>query len=292
MSLPHALRCAAPVLLLALVPALVGCGDDDTGSAPAGSDSPTSVTDVTADAATAQAVTDAITTLRVANTGTFSAHLEYADQVFDRSGSYRLDPPRQRSTLSVDTGDGLVESESIGVAGDFFVRMPADGPVSSPCWVRGSPARIAEVVGLETNPAFDRLPGVIVLVSTAIGLAPDPARSGDVLGSVDLAVATGLISPRLPSLLGLGDGERVLAHLELTDGVLTGIEIEGAALLAALEEIGTEADPDELARVFGSDVPIDVALENAGSKVVIEARRPTNVIDLDSPQAERRLAAC
>ena len=290
MSLPRALR-SAPALLLLLAPALAGCGDDG-GGAPAAGDVPTSVTEVTEDADSAQTVTDALTAVRVANTGTFSAHLEYDDQVFDHSGSYRLDPPQQRFTVIADTGVGPVESEAIGAEGEYVVRLPADGPVSSPCWVRGAPARIAEVVGLETNPDFERLPGAIVLASTAVGLAPDPTRRGDVLGSVDLAVATGMISPRLPTLLGLTGEERVLAHLDVTDGALSGIQVDGDAILATLDEIGTEADPDELARVFGGRVAVDVGLDNPGSKVVIVSRRPASVIDLDAPDAAGRLADC
>ncbi len=281
-----------PAVLLLLAPALSGCGDDGGGSAPAADDQPTSVTEVTADEASAQAVTDAITALRVANTGTFSSHLEYGDQVFDLSGSYRLDPPEQRFTVTADPGTGPVESEAIGADGEYVVRLPADGPVSSTCWVRGTPAQVSEVVGLETNPDFQVLPGAIVLASTAVGLGPDPSRSGDVLGSVDLSVATGLISPRLPALLGLSGGEPVLAHLEITDGTLTGIRLDGQALLTALDEAGSEADPDELARVLGTDSPIEVGLDNAGSKVVIVSRRPASVIDLADADATSRLADC
>lgn len=281
------------VLLLVLATTLGGCGDDDAGSgARASSSGPSSLAELTEDEAAARAVTEAITAVRVANTGTFSAHLEYADQVFDHSGSYRLVPPQQRSTVIADTGAGPVESEAIGADGEYVVRLPADGPVSSTCWVRGTPARVSEVVGLETDPDFERLPGAVVLASTAVGISADPSRSGDVLGSVDLAVATELISPRLPALLGLSGGEPVLAHLEITDGELTGIRVDGAAILSALDEAGSTADPDELARVFGSDTPVDVGLDNAGSKVVIESRRPASVIDLDAPGAARRLAAC
>ena len=297
MSHPRPLLPTAPAVLLVpmlVLTALAGCGGDggNGGNGATAADRPTSVSEVTEDAASVQAVTDAITAVRVAGTGTFSAHLEYSDQVFDHNGSYRLDPPQQRFTVIADTGDGPVESEAIGADGEYVVRLPADGPISSPCWVRGTPARITEVVGLETNPAFEQLPGEIVLASTAVGIGPDPSRSGDVLGSVDLGVATGLISPRLPALLGLTGGEPVLAHLDLTDGELTGISVDGDAILAALDEIGTDVDPAALEKAFAHDVPITVGLDNAGSKVVIESRRPASVIDLAAPDSAERLAAC
>lgn len=290
--LPRALRTTAPALALLVSGALAGCGDDDADGTPATTGSPTTLAEVTEDPAAEQAVTEAITTLRVGGTGTFSAHLEYADQVFDLTGSYRLDPAGQRLTVVGDKGEGRVESEAVGVDGDYVVRLPADGPVLSRCWVRGDPSRIAEVVGLETNPAFRRLPGAVVLASTAVGIAPDPSRAGDVLGSVDLATALGLISPRLPGLLGLAGDERVLAHLTITDEALTGITVDGDAILAALDEAGTDVDQAALEEAFAAEAPVSVGLDNAGSKVVVEGPRESAVIDLAAPDAQQRLSDC
>ena len=98
-----------------------------------------------------------------------------------------------------------------------------------------------------------------------------------------------LISPRLPVLLGIeGAQARVLARFSLDDGVLSGISVDGPAILAALAESGTPADPEELADVFGAATPIKVTLADSGADVVIEPPSPSAVIDLGS---RRRPAA-
>lgn len=286
------LATAAAVALLGLS----ACGGDDDTAVPPPAEVPTSLSGLVADAEATQALADALTGLRVGNTGTFDAVYTYADQVFDYTGVYRLSPAEQRLTFTADlgeAGDGEpVESETVSDAGEFFVRLPADGDISSRCWVTGDPARVTETVGLEFNPAFEKLPGVVVLASTAVGIADDPTVRGGLFGSVDLATTTALISPRLPALLELTGQERVLARLTVVDGVLRDLQVEGAALLAALEEAGVTTDPAELERVFAAETPIDITFGNPGSKVVIETPDPADVVDLDAADAEARLAAC
>ena len=200
--------------------------------------------------------------------------------------------------MTVDLADGEAVTEAVGDKSTFYVRLPPDGPVSSKCWVTGSPQQVTELTGVETNPDFNWVPGAIWLASTAEGIAPadagDPGELGDdVLGSVDLATAAALISPRLPGLLGVVVGsDRVLARLSLDDGVLSSISVDGAAILASLGESGTEADPAELAKVFGAATPIEVTLSDSGADVVIEPPSPAAVIDLSSPDAEHRLDLC
>ena len=122
---------------------------------------------------------------------------------------------------------------------------------------------------------------------------PVTPAGDDVLGSVDLATAAALISPRLPGLLGVVVGsDRVLARFSLDDGVLSGISVDGPAILASLAESGTEADPAELAKVFGAATPIEVTLSDSGADVVIEPPSPAAVIDLASPDAQQRLDQC
>ena len=303
---PCSRSCSPARALLATVAAvallgLSACGGDDDAAPPPPAEAPTSLSGLVADAEATQALNDALTGLRVANTGTFDAVYSYADQVFDYTGVYRLSPAEQRLTFTADLGEAgsgeagsgePVESETVSDAGEFFVRLPADGDISSRCWVTGEPARVTETVGLEFNPGFEKLPGVVVLASTAVGIAEDPAVRGGLLGSVDLATTTALISPRLPALLGLTGQERVLARLTLVDGVLRDLRVEGPALLAALEEAGVGTDPAELERVFAAETPIDITFDNPGSKVVIETPDPADVVDLDAADAAERLAAC
>jgi hypothetical protein len=272
--------------------ALVGCsGDDNEGDAPAAG-RPTVLTELADDPAATTAVSEALDALRSGNSGTFTTSLAYDDTTYDYYGSYRLSPAQQRVSVTADLADGPVGTEAVGDGGRFYVRLPPDGPVSSRCWVSGDPQRIAEVTGVETNPSFNRLPGAISLASSAVGAAfVDGA--GDVLGSVDLATATALVSPRLPALLGIVDGNhRVLARFSLDDGVLSGISIDGPAILAALDAADTDADPEELADAFGADVPIEVTLSDSGAEVVIEPPAPTAVIDLTAPDAALQVAAC
>jgi hypothetical protein len=273
--------------------ALVGCsGEDHEGAAPAAS-RPTVLTELADDPAATTAVSEALDALRSGNSGTFTTSLSYDDTTYDYFGSYRLSPAQQRVSVTADLADGPagpVGTEAVGDRGRFYVRLPPDGPVSSRCWVSGDPQRIADVTGVETNPSS--LPGAIGLASSAVGAAfVDGA--GDVLGSVDLATATALVSPRLPALLGIaGERHRVLARFSLDDGVLSGISIDGPAILAALDAAGTDADPEELADVFGADVPIEVTLSDSGAEVVIEPPAPTAVIDLAAPDAALQVAAC
>ncbi|GAA4696718.1 hypothetical protein [Nocardioides nanhaiensis] len=289
------LRAGAAVAVTSLLLGACGGGGDDTAT-PAPAEVPTSLTGLAADSAATQALNDALTGLRVGNTGTFDAVYTYADQRFDYTGVYRLSPAEQRLTFTADlgeAGDGEpVESETVSDAGEFFVRLPADGDISSRCWVTGEPARVTETVGLEFNPGFEKLPGVVVLASTAVGIAEDPQVRDGLLGSVDLTTATALISPRLPTLLGLTGQERVLARLTLDDGVLRDLRVEGPALLAALQEAGVQADPAELERVFAAEAPIEITFDNPGSKVVIETPAPTDVVDLDAADAAEQLSAC
>ncbi len=163
--------------------------------------------------------------------------------------------------------------------------------MSSPCWVSGDPQQITELTGVETNPDFNQLPGAVILASTVVGIAyAEGSVTHEVLGSVDLATAMALISPRLPALLGIvGANDRVLARFTLDDGVLTSIRVDGPAILAALEESGTKADPQELADVFAAETPIEVTLADSGADVVIEPPDPTAVIDLAAPDAQERL---
>jgi hypothetical protein len=276
-----------------LVVALAGCsGDDDEGVPPAQA-RPTVLTDLTDDPAATTAVSQALAALRAGNAGTFTTHLVYSDSTYDYRGSYRLSPAQQRLSVTADLPDGLVETDAVGDADRFYVRLPPDGPVSSPCWVSGDPQQIAEVTGFESNPDFNQLPGAISLAATASGAAFVEGLPEEVLGSVDLATATALISPRLPGLLGIVAGDdRVVAQLSLDDGVLARISVAGPAILAALEVAGTEVDPEELADVFGAAVPIEVTLSDSGAEVVIEPPAPTAVIDLAAPDAQERVAAC
>lgn len=277
-----------------LVLTLAACSEDaDGGPAPVEA-KPSALAEVTDDPAATTDVSAALDALRSGNSGTFTAHLEYADNTYDYYGSYRLSPAQQRVSVTAELPDGPVATEAVGDAGDFFVRLPPDGPVSSPCWVTGDPVQIADATGVETNPDFDHLPGAVVLASTAMGVAyAEGSVDHEVLGSVDLAAAMALISPRLPALLGIaGADHRVLARLTVDDGVLSGIRVDGPAVLAALETIGTEADPEELADVFAADTPIEVTLADSGAAVVIEPPEPDAVIDLSAPDAAERLDSC
>ena len=276
-------------MLLAVTACSGGGGDGPPAAVP-----PSELADLAQDTAAAGAVSAAIDGLRESNTGTFSTRLEYDDVTYDHYGSYRLSPAQQRVSVTVGPPDDPVTTEVVGHAGRFFARLPPDGPVSSPCWVSGDPQQIAEVTGVETNPDFNQLPGALGLAATAAGVAyAEGSPPGEVLGSVDLATATALISPRLPALLGIvGESHQVLARLTLDDGTFTAIRVEGPAILAALDRAGTEADPAELAEVFGAEVPIEVTLADAGEKVVIEPPAPAAVIDLDDPDAPQRVARC
>jgi len=276
----------------AMLLAVAACSGGD-GDGPPAAVRPSELADLEQDAAAAGAVSAAIDGLRESNTGTFSTRLAYDDVTYDYYGSYRLSPAQQRVSVTVGLPDP-VTTEVVGDAGRFFARLPPDGPVSSPCWVTGDPQQIAEMTGVETNPDFNQLPGTLGLAATAVGVAyAEGSPPGEVLGSVDLATATALISPRLPALLGIvGESHRVLARFTLDDGAFTGIRVEGPAILAALDRAGTEADPAELAEVFGADVPIEVTLADAGEKVVIEPPAPAAVTDLDDPDASRRVAQC
>jgi hypothetical protein len=278
--------------LLALSTA--ACSGDDDGEKPPPVSRPTSLTDLADDEAATTAVSGALDALRDGNAGTFTTRLEYDEVGYDYYGSYRLSPAQQRVSVTAGLPDDPVSTEAVGDAGRFYVRLPPDGPVSSPCWVSGDPQQISDVIGVDTNPDFNRLPGALTLASTAIGVAyPEAGAAGEVLGSVDLATATALISPRLPALLGLqGGNARVLAWFSLRDGALAGIRVEGAALLAALDEAGTQVDPEELADVFGADTPIEVTLADSGADVVIEPPTAAAVIDLAAPDAQARIDAC
>jgi hypothetical protein len=277
-----------------LVLSTAACSGDDDGEQPRAATPPSALAELTEDPAAASAVKDALDVLRASNAGTFTARLEYDEITYDYYGSYRVDPAQHRISVTAGPPDELVTTEAVGDGGEFYVRLPPDGPVSSPCWVTGDPERVAEVTGFVTNPDFNWLPGALGLAATAVGVAyPQDSPPGEVLGSVDLATATGLISPRLPALLGIVKGdERVLARLSLRDGVLVGVRVDGEAILAALAQVGTDADPEELARVFGADAPVQVTLADAGADVVIQPPDPSAVIDLGRPDADRRLAEC
>ncbi|MDQ4051716.1 MAG: hypothetical protein M3237_03320 [Actinomycetota bacterium] len=275
----------------AMLLAVTACSDGDEPTAAA---RPTELSVLEDDPAAATAVSAALDRLRESDTGTFTTGLVYDDVTFDYYGSYRLSPAQQRVSVTAGLPDDPVTTEAVGDSGPFYVRLPPDGPVSSLCWVSGDPQQIAEVTGVETNPDFNRLPGALSIASTAVGVAyAEDSPRGEVLGSVDLATATALISQRLPALLGLvGASHRVLARFTLHDGVLAAIRVEGPAILAALDRAGTEAEPDELAEVFGADVPIEVTLADAGEKVVIAPPAPAAVIDLGDPDAAQRLTEC
>ncbi len=204
-------------LVAGSVAGLAACSGDDEAAPPSAVITPSTVAELVEDAAATTTVSEAVRALRDGNSGTFTAHLEYADLTFDYYGSYRLKPREQRVSVTAQLADGPVATEAVGVEDAFFVRLPPDGPVSSKCWVTGDPKQIAEVTGVETNPDFYQVPGAISLASTAVGIAPATGRA-DVLGSVDLGVAMALISPRLPALLGIaGAQHRVLARFSLDD---------------------------------------------------------------------------
>lgn len=281
--------CAAALLGLTAA----GCSDDDDGgAAPPPDEPPTALSEVDADPEAAAAVAQGVATLREGNTGTFTTHVEYGEATYDYHGSYRIAPARHRMSVTASLADGPVTTDVVGAAGGYFVRLPPDGPVSSRCWVSGDPQQIQEATGLEANPDFETLPGALGLAATATGTAYG-GRSGELVGSVDLATATALVSPRLPALLGIAAGQQqVLARLSLDAGMLTGIDVDGPAILAALAESGTEADPAELAEAFAAATPIQVGLADSGAKVVIRPPAPTTVIDLGAPDAPDRLAAC
>jgi hypothetical protein len=277
-----------------LVLTLTACMEDDDPDPAALVIPPSSLAQVTDDSAATTAISQSLDELRSGNSGTFSTHLKYADNIYDFYGSYRLIPAAQRVSVTADLPDGPVMTEAVGDARHFYVRLPPDGPVSSPCWVSGDPALITELIGVETSRDFNQYPGAVILASTAIGIAyVEGSVTHEVLGSVDLATAMALISPRLPALLGIvGANDRVLARFTLTDGALTSIKVDGPAILAALEESGTEADPQELADVFAADTPIEVTLADSGADVVIEPPDPSAVIDLAAPDAQARVDAC
>ncbi len=272
--------------------AVAACSGDEGTKPPPAAVPPSAIADLTDDPAATTALSEAIDALREGNSGTFTTRVEYADLGFDYYGSYRLQPSQQRVSVTAELPDGPAATEAVGDGGSFFVRLPPDGPVSSKCWVTGDPTQITEVTGVETNPDFNQLPGAISLASTAVGIAP-AGVGDDVLGAVDLTTAMALISPRLPVLLGIeGAQDRVLARFSLDDGVLSGISVDGPAILAALAESGTPADPEELADVFGAATPIQVTLADSGADVVIEPPSPTAVIALGSADAQQRLDLC
>lgn len=275
--------------LLAL--SLAGCSGDDTDLPPAPG-APTSLAELVDDPAATATISAALDALREGNSGTFASHLVYGDLTFDYYGSYRLAPAQQRVSATAYLADGPVESEAVGDDGRYFVRLPPDGPVSSPCWVTGDPRQVAAITGVETNPDFTEFPGAIHLAATAIGVS-NTTTSDKVLGSVDLVTATGLISPRLPTLLGIsGVQDRVLARFDLDDGVLAGISVSGPAILAALDAAGTAADREELETVFAADPAIEVTFSDPGADVLIEAPARVRVIDLSTTGAEERVDAC
>ena len=275
--------------------ALAGCTDDEGGT-PAPTDSrPSTIAELAEDPSAAAAVAEGIEGLRDGNSGTFTTHLEYADLTIDYYGSYRVDPAQQRVSVTAELAEGPAVTEAVGDGGSFYVRLPPEGPVSSKCWVIGDAAQVTELTGVETNADFNQVPGAIALAATAEGIAPADAGDphDDVLGSVDLATAAALISPRLPGLLGIVVGsDRVLARFSLDDGVLAAISVDGPAILASLAESGTDVDPAELEKVFGAATPIAVTLSDSGAEVVIEPPSPSAVIDLALPDAQERVAAC
>ncbi len=274
---------------------LTACSGDDEPKPPPAGPPPSAIAELSADPAAATAVAEGIQALSDGNSGTFTTHLEYADLTFDFYGSYRLDPAQQRVSVSADLADGTASTEAVGDDSGFYVRLPPDGPVSSKCWVTGTPQEVTGLTGVETNADFNQVPGAIALAATAEGVASadDGNPTDDALGSVDLATAAALISPRLPGLLGVVVGsDRVLARFSLDDGVLSAISVDGPAILASLAESGTEADPAELAEVFGATTPIAVTLSDSGAEVVIEPPSPSTVIDLASPDAQERLGRC
>ncbi len=281
------------IAVMTLVAGLAACSGDDEAAPPSAASTPSAIAELAEDPTAATAISEAIRALREGNSGTFASHLEYADLTFDYHGSYRLKPRQQRVSVTADLADGPTATEAVGDDGRFFVRLPPDGPVSSKCWVMGDPRQITEVTGVETNPDFNQLPGAVSLASTAVGIAPATGRD-DVLGSVDLSIAMAQISPRLPALLGIaGAQHRVLARFSLTEeGAMSGIEVDGPAILAALADAGTEVDQEELASVFGAATPITVTLADSGADVVIEPPAASAVIDLDSSDAPQRVALC
>ena len=274
-----------------LVLTLAGCSGDDKDQAPAPG-APTALADLVDDTSATATIAVALDALREGNAGTFATHVLYGDLAFDYYGSYRLVPAQQRVSVTADLADGPSATEAVGDGGRYFVRLPPDGPVSSPCWVTGDPQQVAAVSGVETNPDFTRLPGAIHLAATAIGIA-NTSVSDEVFGSVDLVTAMALVSPRLPALLDLsGDQDRVLARFDLDDGVLAGITVSGPAILAALDLTGTPADREELERVFSADPAIEVTFSDSGADVLIEAPGRGQVIDLSTPGAEERVDTC
>lgn len=279
---------------IALMLPVAACSDDRDSPPPPVDARPSQVGELVADGAAADEVAAALAALRDGGSGTFTTRVEYDDVGYDYHGSYRLSPAQQRISISADLPDGPLATEAVGAGGAYFVRLPADGPVSSPCWVVGDPAEVAEVTGVETDPDFRQLPGAIRLAVTVAGVAPaEGSAVDDVLGTVDLTTAMALVSPRLPGLLGItGEEHPVVARIALADGVLSSIRLDGTAILAALDEAGTEADVDELERVFGADVPIEVTLADSGADVVIEPPEPARVIDLGRPDAAQRLGSC
>lgn len=279
-------------LVAVLVTGLAACSGGDDAAPPAAVSTPSTIAELVEDPAATATISKAIEALRAGNSGTFTTHLEYADLTFDYYGSYRLKPSEQRVSVTAELTDGPAATEAVGAGGAFFVRLPPDGPVSSKCWITGDQKEIAEITGVETNPDFNQLPGAVSLASTAVGIAPATGRA-DVLGSVDLNIAMALISPRLPALLGItGAQHQVLARFSLDDDAISVIEVDGPAILAALTEAGTAVDPQELADVFGAATPVTVTLSDSGADVVIEPPAPAAVIDLDSPDAQQRVALC
>ncbi len=92
-----------------LVLALAACSEDDDPEPAPATSRPSTLAEVTDDSAATTAISQALDELRSGNSGTFTTHLKYADNIYDYYGSYRLTPAQQRVSVTADLPDGAAD---------------------------------------------------------------------------------------------------------------------------------------------------------------------------------------
>lgn len=247
-----------------------GCGDDDPKRAPA-----------------PEALTDALTALKEANTGTWSANIDFEPAPSSFAGSYRLQPAAQQFTREQSLASGeSYEIDAIFINNDVFVRLPVNSGPPSQCWLGGDEKAIARITGSADTIKTGGFPGPIKVLATARGESYSP--TGEIRGTVALSNVVNLIAGTVAEELDLKDGATVPTTFTLDDGTLTGFRINADDLSEAVDEAarGKKSLPD--------DTQIEATFGDAGGTTRIAPPETEQIIDLsgDPKKAQAKLDAC
>jgi hypothetical protein len=246
-------------LALALLAALAGCGGSDNGDEPT-AESPSASTSPTGSAGASDDVEQvfhaALTPLLDQPVIDFrhdvydgqALAIETKGRAFQQAGwQSTTTSPKEVASPEAPQGDEIKGSMDVrAVDADLYMQLSTWRPPLAGCWLRTGPGQVP-------GGQLAMTPGVPGFVTLLGALRPEAVvdQDGDktvIAADVPLRMGLQLLTTGVLGLLQLDagqlEGASVPLGVQLTDGVLTAVELHGADLLSAVRAAGGDASPD------------------------------------------------